>query len=76
MYLNKSHIITILLWVLWACTPEAPVTDDVPAKVDVTVRGLVCDGAGEPLEGVVVSDCFKCVETNAEGVFELDSDLA
>lgn len=75
MCLNKLHIITILLWVLWACTPEAPVIDGIPATGNVTVRGLVCDGAGEPLEGVVVSDCFKCVATNSEGVFELDSDL-
>lgn len=75
MILNKSHIIILLLWVLWACTPEAPVIDDTPAKGDVTVRGLVCDGAGEPLEGVVVSDCFKSVKTDKDGCFELDSDL-
>ena len=75
MILNKLHIIILLLSVLWACTPEAPVADDAPAKGDVTVRGLVCDGAGEPLEGIVVSDCYNCVKTNAEGVFELDSDL-
>ena len=75
MILNKSHIIILLLSVLWACTPEAPVIDDTPAKGDVTVRGLVCDGAGEPLEGVVVSDCFKSVKTDKDGCFELDSDL-
>ncbi len=76
--LNKSRIIILLLWVLWACTPEAPETivpDDTPTKGEITVRGLVCDGAGEPLEGVVVSDCYKCVATNAEGLFELDTDL-
>ena len=75
MNLNKSHILILLLWVLWACTPEAPVTDDTPVIGDITVRGLVCDGAGQPLEGVVVSDGYKCVATKSDGLFELDSDL-
>lgn len=75
MNLNKSHILLLLLWVLWACTPEAPVTDDTPIIGDITVRGLVCDGAGQPLEGVVVSDGYKCVATKSDGLFELDSDL-
>lgn len=75
MSLNKSHILILILWVLWACTPEAPVTDDTPVIGDITVRGLVCDGAGQPLEGVVVSDGYKCVATNLDGLFEMDSDL-
>ena len=77
MGLIKYHILIILLWVLWACVPEAPVTgvDPTPGNDGaVTIRGLVCDGAGQPLKGVVVSDCRKCVKTDQEGRFEMDSD--
>ena len=67
----------LLLWVLWACTPELPAIDgdQEPPMGPITVSGLVCDNEGQPLEGVVVSDCYRCVKTDVDGVFELDSDL-
>lgn len=77
MSLIKCHILLILLWVLWACVPEAPVTGVAPTPGNdgaITIRGLVCDGAGQPLDGVVVSDCRKCVKTDWDGRFSLDSD--
>ena len=62
-----------------------PVVDFVPSGTIVgietpdleasPVQGLVCDSDGNPLEGVVVSDCYKCVETDKFGRFELNSDL-
>lgn len=73
----RLHTLVFVLCALWACTPEAPATDDdlTQAMGTVTVRGLVCDGDCQPLEGVVVSDGFKCVSTDDAGIFELDSNL-
>ena len=77
MRLARLHIFTLVLWVLWACTPEVPVVDgdQEPAMGPITVRGLVCDNGGLPLKGVVVSDCNRCVKTDDAGVFELDTDI-
>lgn len=77
MPLNKSYILMLMLWVLWACTPDVPMPDveQTPVLETVAIRGLVCDGGGQPLQGVVVSDCYESVITDAKGVFELDSDL-
>ena len=73
---NKLYILMSVLLALWACTPEAPEGGSQASGMgSITVRGMVCDGAGQPLEGVVVSDCFKCDRTDDSGVFELDSDL-
>ena len=73
MKLSKSHILILLLWALSACTPEAPA--DGPEQITeddvINIRGLVCDGAGNPLAGVVVSDCYKCVKTDQDGRFEI-----
>lgn len=79
MMLNRSHILAFMLSVLWACTPEAPAIGEplapIPVEDGVTICGLVCDGRGNPLEGVVVSDCRRCVKTDEEGTFQFDSDL-
>ncbi len=79
MLYNRINIILLLLCVFWACTPETPVAGNggpsTPTTGPITVRGLVCDGSGHPLSGVVVSDCYKCVKTDDNGQFELDSDL-
>ena len=50
MILKKLHILILLLWVLSACTPEAPATDgdQEPTMGPITVRGLVCDNEGQP----------------------------
>ena len=63
---------------LGACTPDPDLSGDASTDVHkgkITVRGVVLDGQGQKLEGVVVSDCFKCVKTDDNGAFELDSDL-
>ena len=64
-----------LLWVLCACVPEAPAGGDATPDVEIiTIKGVVCDASEQPLPGVVVSDCFKCVKTNEDGRFEMKSE--
>ena len=72
-------IILVLLALLSACTPEARpdgAADDNKTQSGITVRGTIYDDAGNRLEGVVVSDCYKCAVTDKDGVFELESDLS
>ena len=55
-------IILVLLALLSACTPEARpdgAADDNKTQSGITVRGTIYDDAGNRLEGVVVSDCYK-----------------
>lgn len=77
---SKLHIIILALWALLsACTPEARpdgADNDNMTQSGITVRGIIYDDAGNRLEGVVVSDCFKCTVTDKDGVFELESDLS
>ncbi len=73
-----SYILLFALLLHSACAPEPGLSGNEDADVQkgkITVRGMVLDGQGQKLEGVVVSDCFKCVKTGCDGVFELDSDL-
>lgn len=42
----------------------------------ITVRGVVYCGGVKTLAGVVISDGLKCVQTDKNGCFELDSDLS
>lgn len=44
-------------------------------KGEITVTGAVLDQNGKGIEGVVVSDGFKCTKTASDGAFELDTDL-
>lgn len=44
------------------------------AQADI-VTGKVSDTAGQPLSGVVVTDGFLFTQTDAEGIYRLDSDL-
>ena len=37
---------------------------------NTTLYGLVTDTSGNPVQGVVVSDGYNCVETDANGVAE------
>ena len=74
----KAYILLFALLMLGACTPDPDLSGDASTDVHkgkITVRGVVLDGQGQKLEGVVVSDCFKCVKTDDNGAFELDSDL-
>ena len=77
---SKLHIIILALWALLsACTPEVRpdgADNDNMTQSGITVRGTIYDDAGNRLEGVVVSDCFKCTVTDKDGVFELESDLS
>lgn len=43
---------------------------------EVTVRGIIYNNRGEVMSGVVVSDGTKCVKTQSDGRFEIDSDLS
>ena len=36
-----------------------------------TLYGLVTDTSGNPVQGVVVSDGYNCVETDANGVYQM-----
>ena len=75
--MNRLFCIIILLSVLLpSCRKEAVPPDGASAQTgQITVRGVVYDNDGNRLEGVVVSDCFKCTKTGKDGSFELDSDL-
>ncbi|WP_295939790.1 calcineurin-like phosphoesterase family protein [uncultured Alistipes sp.] len=37
-----------------------------------TLYGLITDTAGNPVQGVVVSDGYKCVTTDANGVYQME----
>lgn len=71
--------ILTLLFAL-ACTPDnggnggGSTGGDYTPTGKITVKGTVYGGDG-PLYGVVVSDGLLCVKTNANGYFELDTDL-
>lgn len=78
-YLRRLAGIALLLLVVAACEsgdgddatplPEPPKQIEVSASSDL--YGFIGDSAGNPLEGVVVSDGYQCVATNAEGVYEM-----
>ena len=36
-----------------------------------TLYGVVTDTSGNPVQGVVVSDGYNCVETDANGVYQM-----
>ena len=71
-------ILSLLTILLLSCTPEAK--PDIPndthaSDKPITVRGTIYDDGGNRLSGVVVSDGTRCVKTDAQGVFELASEL-
>ena len=78
-YLRRLAGIALLPLVVAACEsgdgddatplPEPPKQIEVSASSDL--YGFIGDSAGNPLEGVVVSDGYQCVATNAEGVYEM-----
>lgn len=78
--MDKVGFILLVLWFLLpACTPEAKTgnRDEKPEEQSsATIRGTVLDNEGNRLEGVVVSDCYKCTITDKDGFFELESDLS
>ena len=47
-----------------------------PMANGATIYGRVTSTVGEPLKGVVVSDGYNCVQTDAEGRYALKSDMA
>ena len=47
-----------------------------PKANGATIYGRVTSTAGEPLKGVVVSDGYNCVQTDAEGRYALKSNMA
>lgn len=52
--------------------PEKPdTTANIQPEVGKTLYGLVADTDGNPLRGVVVSDGYTCVATDANGVYQI-----
>jgi len=52
-------------------TPAAEPPKQIEVDASSTLYGFVGDTAGNPVEGVVVSDGFGCVATDARGVYEM-----
>ena len=76
--LKLSYILGLLCALSLACTPEAKPEEQDPnptPSLPITIRGTIYDDGGNRLAGVVVSDGAQCVKTDAQGVFELASDL-
>lgn len=48
---------------------KTAVKQDTVAAPDLTVRGVVRDTEGTPMEGVVISDGFSCTRTNNNGLY-------
>lgn len=78
-----KNTLTILFTLLlaWACvSPDNGNNGSEGEKPQptgpVTVRGIVYGGGTNTLEGVVISDGIQCVKSNAEGYFEMNSDLS
>ena len=72
------YILGCLCALFLACTPEAMPEEQDPnptPDLPITIRGTIYDDGGNRLAGVVVSDGAHCVKTDAQGVFELASDL-
>ena len=57
-------------------TPSAEPPREIEVDASSTLYGFVGDTAGNPVEGVVVSDGFQCVATDAGGVYEMKRDAA
>ena len=73
-----SYILGLLCALFLACTPEAKPEEQGPnptPDLPITIRGTIYDDGGNRLAGVVVSDGAQCVKTDAQGVFELASNL-
>lgn len=47
-----------------------------PLANGATIYGRITSTTGEPLKGVIVSDGHNCVESDADGKYELKSDMA
>ena len=73
---RHMFIVFVTLTLLLSCRPEA-MPDDYGQTTpkQTTISGCVYGNDGKGIEGVVVSDCYKCVKTGKNGIFELDSDL-
>ena len=52
-----------------AQTPAPELKTPIEAGNDL--YGIVIDNTGSPIEGVVVSDGFSCVESDANGVYQM-----
>ena len=57
-------------------TPPAEPPREIEVDASSTLYGFVGDTAGNPVEGVVVSDGFQCVATDAGGVYEMKRNAA
>ena len=53
-----------------------PITEEVIPPDNFNIMGYVKDNAGNPVEGVVVSDGLQCVRTNMDGSFYLESNIS
>lgn len=56
-------------------TPQDP-PKEIEVDASSTLYGFIGDTAGNPVEGVVVSDGYQCVSTDAKGVYEMKRNTA
>lgn len=75
---NKLKLIliscfTVLLFASSCSDNDSPIGPDEPStNIASDTYGCITNTNGDPIEGVVVSDGFTCVTTNAEGNYEFD----
>ncbi len=75
---NWYKIFAIVLLALCSCSKEPAGTGDSGGSDEVknpNVFGKVCDSEGNALAGVVVSDGFSSVKTDAKGEYKMESNL-
>jgi len=53
-------------------TPPAAPPKEIEVDASRTLYGFVGDTAGNPVEGVVVSDGFQCAATDARGIYQME----
>lgn len=83
--LRHAALVLTLLSVAVACGSDGgeestPPQSQLPKEIEVdassTLYGFIGDAAGNPVEGVVVSDGYQCVATDAKGVYQMRRNAA
>lgn len=83
-FLRHTALVLALLLTAAACggdggddaTPQPQPPKEIEVDASSTLYGFIGDTAGNPVEGVVVSDGFQCVATDAKGVYQMQRNAA